>query len=100
MSGTISTLPASQQLAVTLNGQNCTINIYTRNSYGFSAVYLDLYVSGTLIIGGVICENLNPIVRDAYLGFIGDLYFYDTQGTNDPTYDGIGTRYLLIYAGP
>ena len=83
----------NQTLQVTLAGQSCAINVYQK----FYGVFVDLYVGGTLIIGGVIAENLNRIVRDAYLGFVGDLAFYDTQGESDPTYAGLGTQFILLY---
>ena len=84
---------ASQTVAVQLAAQNCQINVYQKST----GLYCDLYVSGTLIIGGVICQNLNKIVRDLYLGFIGDLVFIDTQGSNDPDYTGLGGRFSLAY---
>jgi len=31
------------------------------------------------------------------LGFLGDLFFFDTQGSNDPTYTGLADRYLLAF---
>jgi len=40
------------------------------------------------------------LVNDVYLGFSGDLEFVDTQGTDDPTFDGLGTRYQLVYLEP
>lgn len=83
----------SQTLSVQLAGQNCTINLYQKTT-GF---YCDLFVNGSLLIGGVICQNLNRIVRSVYLGFIGDLCFFDTQGETDPISPGLGTRYLFIY---
>lgn len=90
----------AQTLNVQLAGQACRIDLYAKST-GF---YCDLYVSDVLIIGGAICQNLNRIVRDAYLGFVGDLFFYDIQGTTtqpstglDPSRPGIGTRYLLCY---
>lgn len=43
---------------------------------------------------------MNLIVRSAYLGFIGDLAFIDTQGTSDPIYAGLGTRFQLVYLFP
>lgn len=86
----------AQTLNVTLNNQACTLNIYAKST----GLYIDVYVSNALIIGGVICQNLNRIVRDAYLGFVGDLIFNDTQGTSDPTYDGLGARYVLLYLTP
>ena len=84
---------ASQTLTIVLNNQICQINVYQKGA----AVYVDLYVNNVLIIGGVICENLNRIVRSAYLGFIGDLTFYDTQGNLDPVYTGLGSRWILFY---
>jgi hypothetical protein len=83
----------NQQFQVTLSKQQCTINLY-ENSQG---LFCDLYVSNNLIIAGVICQNKNRIVRDSYLGFVGDLSFIDSQGTSDPTYPGLGTRYLFCY---
>jgi hypothetical protein len=83
----------NQTLNVTLASQNCNINVYQKST----GLYCDLYIGSTLIIGGVICENLNRIVRSLYLGFIGDLCFQDTQGTSDPSYPGLGTRFLFLY---
>lgn len=88
----LSPLPA-QIVNVTLSNQVCQIEV-TQKFYG---VFLDLYVNNTLIIGGVICQNLNPIVRQRYLGFNGDLMFVDTQGSADPEYAGLGERYQLLY---
>lgn len=86
----------NQQVQCQLNGQACTLNIY-QQAFG---LYVDLYVGSTLIIAGVIAENLNRIVRSAYLGFSGDFTFYDTQGKTDPVYTGLGDRYQLVYLAP
>lgn len=86
----------SQTLTVNLANQTCQINVYQK-LYG---LFFDLYVSNALIIGGVLCENLNRIVRSLYLGFQGDFMFVDNQGASDPTFDGLGTRYSLIYLAP
>jgi len=83
----------NQSVNIALAGQNCRINIQQRST----GMYCDLYVSDNLIVGGVICQNLNRIVRDLYLGFIGDLGFYDLQGADDPYYTGLGTRFIFIY---
>jgi len=84
----------NQTFNVTLGGQPCTIKLYQTATQG---LFCDLYVNNTLIIGGVICENLNRIVRSAYLGFVGDLFWNDTQGSSDPSYPGLGTRYQFCY---
>jgi hypothetical protein len=93
----------SQTLSVSLGTQQCTINVYQK----FYGVFLDLYATNTisgplpsLILGGQICQNLNIIVRSLYLGFIGDLAFVDTQGSSNPIYTGLGTRFLLVYLTP
>jgi hypothetical protein len=83
----------NQLINTSLGGQQCTINLYQKST----GLFCDVNVNNVLIISGVICQNLNRIVRDSYLGFIGDLYFFDTQGLSDPASPGIGTRYLLKY---
>jgi hypothetical protein len=83
----------NQSMQALLGDQNCTINL-AQNAYG---LFMTLYVGTETICSNVICQNLNRIVRDAYLGFIGDFIFNDTQGTSDPVYTGIGSRYQLIY---
>lgn len=87
---------ASQQVQVQLGGQAVTINIF-QQAYG---LYVDVFVGGTAIIQGVIGENLNRIVRSTYLGFSGDLVFWDTQGEEDPVYTGLGARWQLAWIDP
>lgn len=84
----------SQTLNVTLAGQPCQLSVYTS---AIGALYMDVLLNGTTIALGVPCQNNNRIVRAAYTGFVGDFTFTDTQGSNDPTYDGLGTRYQLVY---
>lgn len=83
----------NQTLTVVLGNQNCRINVYQK----FFGLYLDLAVGDTPILLGVICRNANRIVRYTYLGFVGDLAVFDTQGSNDPDYTGLGSRYQLVY---
>lgn len=83
----------SQKVTVTLNGQTCQLKLHQRSD-GF---YIDLYINGEAKMLGVLCENCNFLVRYSYLGFSGDLVFVDTQGTSDPEWSGIGTRYRLYY---
>jgi hypothetical protein len=107
----------SQVLSITLKQQACTIKLTFKQLYvPFAAEiptappiygpinpgFLDLYVNGSLVIGGVICQVNNLIVRDDYLGFVGDLAFVDTQppmgiGPQDPLPAGLGSRWLLTY---
>ena len=83
----------SQTVRASLGGQSCAINVYTRGL----GMFCDLYVSDVLIVGGVACQNINRIVRNVYLGFAGDLVFLDTQGKSDPSSQGLGSRFVLMY---
>lgn len=83
----------NQAVTVTLGGQACQVDVKQKRT----GVFLDLYVGGALVIAGALCQDRNPVVRSVYLGFVGDLAFIDTQGTSDPTFNGLGTRYLLAY---
>lgn len=64
---------------------------------GIDALYLDLFVNGVPVVNGVVCQNLNRVVRMEYLAFIGDLMWQDTQGANDPISPGLGARFLFCY---
>lgn len=64
---------ASVTLVVTLSGQACRINVYQKST----GKYIDIYVNEKPVVLGVITQTNNRIVRSAYLGFIGDLYFDD-----------------------
>lgn len=84
----------NQVLTVMLTGQLTKIELSTSSD---GLMYASIYLNDAAIVTGVICQNLNRLIRDAYHGFAGDLAFYDTQGSNDPTYDGLGVRYQLTY---
>lgn len=88
----------NQSVSIALAGQQCTLNIYQK----FFGLFMDVLVSNSLIIGGVLCLNANLIVRDLYLGMQGDFAFIDNQGSTDPNYTGLGgqtpqSRYSLVY---
>lgn len=86
----------NQDVNTSLNGQDASLHVY-QTLYG---LYVDVFVAGALIIGSVACQNLNRIVRDLYLGFSGDLMFLDNEGSDDPYYTGLGTRWSLVYLFP
>jgi hypothetical protein len=93
----ISTQPVpSQILSVVLEGQNCQIAIYQKDQ----GLFVDLNANGVDISTAVIAHDVVPLVPTGYLGFSGNLLFTDTQGGSDPTYDGLGSRYQLVYLTP
>lgn len=87
----------SQSIKTTLDSQIVELDIYQLR-YG---MYINVTVNSVLEIGAVVCQNLNRIIRSAYLnmdaGFAGDFVFQDTQGSTDPDFTGLGTRYQLLY---
>lgn len=84
----------SQTLSVSLAEQACAIAIYQK---GLN-LFMDLSVSGRPIFSGQLCLDRVKLVRQKYLGFAGDLFFFDTQGKTDPVFTGLNRRYLLAYA--
>lgn len=60
-------------------------------------LFCDLQVGNATIWNTVPCLNGVTINSRSYLAFAGDLIFIDMQGANDPTYDGLNTRYILLY---
>lgn len=85
-------IPA-QRLQVVLDGQNCTLALYSRGG----RMYADLDVSSDVVFRGAICRYGADIVQSPTLRFSGSLHFYDTQGTQDPEYAGLGSRFILLY---
>lgn len=84
---------ANQSFTVLLANQPCRIDIAQKTN----GMFLTLYVNDALVVAGVICQDRNRIVRDAYLGFTGDLEFRDAEGTEDPVYTGLNSRFFLCY---
>ncbi|MCG4273620.1 phage baseplate plug family protein [Acetobacter senegalensis] len=84
---------AAQMLRVTLSGQSIQIAVRQRST----GLYTDFWLANTRLLSGVLCQDRTWLVRDEAIGLPGDFTFADTQGTQDPTYDGLGSRYLLLY---
>jgi len=84
---------ASQTLSVVLDNQYVQIDVFQK-AFG---LYMNVYLDNVLVIAGVVCENLNTIVKSAYRGLSGDLVFLDNQGSDDPVYSGLGSRFSLVY---
>jgi len=88
----------AQNVRCVLGNQMCQINLKQRRP----GLFMDLYVADQPLVVGVLCQNLNFIVRSAYFRFIGDFVFYDTHTAAggmgvDPDYTGLAGRFLLFY---
>jgi len=86
----------NQDRTVQLGGINYGLHIF-QNTEG---VFMTVSQAGNVIVASALCRDRVRIIRDAYLGFNGDLTFFDTQGTNDPQWQEFGTRYVLAWLEP
>jgi hypothetical protein len=86
----------SQIVQTTLAGTFCRFSVYQKST----GLFMDFSAANALVIAGAACLNRRRIVRDAYLGFVGDLMFADLQGSDDPVYTGLGTRWLFAWLSP
>lgn len=61
----------SQNFTILLGTQNCALNIYQLST----GLYCDIVADQNTIVTAMICLNLVGLVREAYLGFSGQLFF-------------------------
>jgi hypothetical protein len=103
----------SQTQQIVLDGQNVLLNVYTlyANAYfsglgvlGTAGLYMDVTVGTSeenptgAVANTRICLNETRVLLDCqYQGFEGDFAFVDTQGSDDPVYTGLGSRFVLVY---
>jgi hypothetical protein len=83
----------SQSFGITLDGQNCVLSVYQKTT----GLYFDLSVGGSPVTTTVRCLNEARLCQDRQYLFTGDFLFYDAQGDSDPSYTGLGSRFVLIY---
>jgi hypothetical protein len=83
----------SQIVKAVLGGQRCDIAVYQKTT----GLFFDLKAGRKSIVNAVICRDGVNLVTQSHLGFLGTLVFGDMQGSDDPIYTGIGTRFFLFY---
>ena len=83
----------SQSTKVVLGGQNCQILVYQKPQ----GVFVDINADGVDISVGTIARDTLRLISREYAGFSGNLLFIDSQGSADPSYDGLGDRFALVY---
>ena len=83
----------SQEVQVILDGQNCTLSVYWR----WGHLYADLLVDSEPVFQGAICQNLQWVNQSPTALFSGGLVFVDALGDEAPRWDGLGTRWALLY---
>jgi len=87
---------ASQTFSSTFNGQNVQISLNTQTT----GMYFSLSMGGNAIVQAKACVNTALLINQDYSGFQGDFAFVDTQGQTAPSFQGLGSRYQLVYLAP
>ena len=83
----------AQTLDTVVAGQYVSISLQSRGGSMYASVWLDKVP----VVLERVCLDGVPLVSEAYRGMAGDLYFIDTLGASDPTWELLGTRFVLIY---
>lgn len=83
----------SQTISVLLAGQDVRLNVYQKTT----GLYVDVLLSGVPLVVASLARDRVRIIRHGYLGFLGDLFFKDLQGLDDPSYSELGSRFVLGY---
>lgn len=83
----------AQGFQVLLDTQECTFSLYQRNA----RLFMDMDVGQTRVFTGAVCLDGVNILQAAQAVFSGSLHFVDTQQHEAPQWEGLGTRWLLVY---
>lgn len=84
---------AQQSVQTTLSGQSVQLDIQQRRT----GLYMNIWLNGTMIIAGLLCQDRTWLVQKSYFGMPGDMIFADQEGEADPEYSGLSGRYVLMY---
>ncbi len=86
--------PAPSQICkIVLGGQNCQIKLSQKNE----GMFFDLSANAVDIVSGVICRDIDALIARLYTGFVGNFFFIDTRGNQDPDFTGLNGRFSLVY---
>lgn len=83
----------SQQTTVGIGGRDITVAVRLR----LGRLYADVKADGEYLIQNRVCLDGVPLVNEVWRGLPGDLYFIDKQGTDDPQWQELGGRFILVY---
>ena len=81
----------SQRLSVTLGRQEVDIVLTMR----LGKLYIDVKAHRVPVVSGRVCLNKEPIINESFRPFVGELYFDDLQGNDDPVFGELGKRFVL-----
>jgi len=83
----------SQFVKTVLGGQNFQILLQQKEQ----GLFVDVNVNGVDLVTSIIARDNDDILCRKYTGVTGTLRFLDLQGSTDPEYSGLNSRYVLIY---
>lgn len=86
----------AQTVTVQLGNLNCRITVYQKRT----GLYLDLFVNDRGILLGALCRDRVFLLRGIDPAFVGDIFFADTQGLEDPDWTGLAGRFQLLWSMP
>lgn len=84
----------SRSFQIILDEQDCSLKLYQKGR----VLYLDLSVNASPVTAGNICLNKTSIILHSQRLFTGHLFFLDTVGDSHPQWDGLGSRWVLLFA--
>lgn len=84
-----------QKVSVTVQNQDVVISLVPR----LNKLYATVAVDKQVVVRERVCLHAVPIVNEAYRGLVGDLFFVDLQGNDDPNWQELGSRFVLCYTG-
>ncbi len=82
-----------QRFAITLGNRECAFHFYWRGR----RLFCDLDAAGVRVASGGICRDRQHLLQSPRDVFGGWLFFADTRGGEDPRWQGLGDRWLLLY---
>ncbi|WP_202401649.1 MULTISPECIES: hypothetical protein [unclassified Saccharibacter] len=85
----------SQQVSFEIGSFSCRVQLRQLST----GLYLDLWMNEQRILSGCLCLDRVEMIQNPASPFPGTLMFIDQHGTQDPTFDGLESRFLLQFEG-
>ena len=84
---------ADQSLSISFEGVRFDIRVFSRGG----RLFMDLAVDGVPAFYGLCCVLESPVNYSPAFPVPGEFWWVDTIGEADPFYEGLGSRFSLIW---
>lgn len=84
----------NQIVAVDLEEKHCVFEFITRGDKMYAN---KITIDDEVKARGIACLNRNNLFNFFSSGLSGELYFFDMNGSQEPKYYGLNSRWLLLY---